>query len=626
MPSRAAVRTLDQKAARILRRPVRLARGAPVAGNSSRSIARGATIVGLMLEDLSDDYASRKKTGAAALAWCGHMSWGLVELAAPRHIAAVLFQYWIWLILALSACVTVIGMLTTGFEGMTRAGAAAGATAAITGLLARALRKWFRRERWIYVVALPFFLAPVLWAIARVDWQTIWPPGRFSYDYRLTPAFVVWAIAGGAVFAYGARRVFPRPHVALALVAALALVTGAVEAASHLRAWLHPDGTYRGALTISPAGLWLLRATLLALLCLLAAAGFAVRSALARGWPARPRRRTPAPARQPEEAPHTAPPPTPGPPVRTLSPRATTVLRRTVYLASGPPDRFPAARWSARAIHIFGAMLQELTAHRFAVAAGMAAWVTRAGSVLRALVEFASPNTLGATLFGYWIWLIYALAAILLGAWALSGAAGLLRAGLLAGACALAMQFAVGLLRASLRRTPAIYGSAVPLALLSGACSLYLAVAVNQKGSRETIRELAYAASAEQARDLVARTTGPHRQAMASALELDTLLVPAYILLLCSGGLFFGSFAGISSRPSLTLLPVAALAVAAGSIDLLENARVWLMLHGFYSVWPGPVTDYKWGALAAALLWLAGVALVAGLRRSPLGPSVRATP
>jgi hypothetical protein len=103
---------------------------------------------------------------------------------------------------------------------------------------------------------------------------------------------------------------------------------------------------------------------------------------------------------------------------------------------------------------------------------------------------------------------------------------------------------------------------------------------------------------------------------MAFFLGLDCLFVPAYILLLCSGGLYFGSFPGISSRPLLTVLPVAGLALTAGVIDLIENARVWLLLRGFHPVWPGPVTDYKWGALAAALLWLAAVALVAGLRRN----------
>jgi hypothetical protein len=625
MPPRAAVRKLDPKAARILRRSVRLARGAPAGARSANWITRATTIIGLMLEGLSDDYASRKKTAAAALAWCGHMSWGLVELAAPRHIATVLFQYWIWLILALSACVTVIGVLTTGLEGMTRAGAAAGAAAAITGLLARALRKWLRRARWVYLVALPLFVAPLLWAIARADWQAVWLHGRFTYDYRLTAAFVLWAISGGVVFAYGARRVFPRPHVAVALVAALALVTGAVEAASHARAWLDSGGACCGTPAVSSTGLWFVRATLLALLCLFAAAVFGAGSALAHGWPARPRSRAVSPARQRLHSLAAALPPRPDRPIRALSPGATAILRRTIQLASGAPDRFPAARWSARAIQIFGAMLQELTTRKLTIAAGMAAWITRSGRVLRALVEFATPNTLGASFLGYWLWLIYALVAILVAAGALVGAAGLVRAGLLAAAAALVFQFAVGLLRASLRRTRAIYGGALPVALLSGACSVYLVVAMNGSGACEMIRELAYAESPEQAQELLAGTTGADREQMASVLGLDSLFVPAYILLLCSGALLFGSLTGVSSRRSLSVLPVAALALTAGAIDLLENARVWLLLKGFRLVWPGPVTDYKWGTLAAALLWLAAVALVAGLRRSPPGPPARAT-
>ena len=107
---------------------------------SSRSLARGTTIVGLMLEDLGDKRGGWKRAGGA-VARFGQVVWALVELAAPRSLGQILFQYWTAVLYALSVLMVMVGLLT-GVNAVTRGGLLVLCVAVVVNIVVEKLRRW----------------------------------------------------------------------------------------------------------------------------------------------------------------------------------------------------------------------------------------------------------------------------------------------------------------------------------------------------------------------------------------------------------------------------------------------------------------------------------------------------
>ncbi len=260
-----AARTLPPEIVAILRETVAAAAKNPDPVSTARSITRATTIVGLMLEDMS---AKRSGPGAKASAWIariGQVAWGLVELAAPRSLGEVLFQYWIWLLYALGVAIIAIGAVT-GAPGVTRAGVLAGVFAAAAHMLVLGLRAWFRRGSWIGGVALPLLLVSSavggylvyrMWGLGVTDAipqlgsateavRVLGPPAAgkwalarqsIALDWGFIPVYVLWYFAAAALAAARCRR-FARPYRGAALVALLASLAAIADIMENLRAWL----------------------------------------------------------------------------------------------------------------------------------------------------------------------------------------------------------------------------------------------------------------------------------------------------------------------------------------------------------------------------------------------------
>jgi hypothetical protein len=114
------VRELPPKTVAILVRTIRNAPQAPNRVVAARTVARGTTIVGMMMQHLAQRYRLLNQP-AAWLLRAGRAAWGVVEAATPRGFWELMFQYWIWLAYALAAAVLLLAAVT-GAAGMTRTG------------------------------------------------------------------------------------------------------------------------------------------------------------------------------------------------------------------------------------------------------------------------------------------------------------------------------------------------------------------------------------------------------------------------------------------------------------------------------------------------------------------------
>lgn len=75
-----------------------------------RSVARATTVVGQMLEGLSDKYGCGKKY-AAFVARFGRVGWGLVEVSVPQSISNLLFRHWLFLLYLVEVFLILGGIL-----------------------------------------------------------------------------------------------------------------------------------------------------------------------------------------------------------------------------------------------------------------------------------------------------------------------------------------------------------------------------------------------------------------------------------------------------------------------------------------------------------------------------------
>jgi hypothetical protein len=271
----------------VIRRTIRSAQRDPDPVSAARTLTRGTTIVGLMLEDLGDQQPAGKRFGRWVIR-AGQIAWGIVELAAPRSLGEVLFQYWVWLIYALALAMILIGVLTDA-AGVGRVGAIVGAIALAGHALVLALRKWMTGAWWILGFWLPVVLGTTVSSVYLLqamkatgvttemqDLRSIDDVGkvrraliatimkekgvstetagtnatalaaeadaRFSVylrdDTLFIPTYTALIIALATGLGFASKRFMARPHAAIALVAAAALATATADLIENSRAWL----------------------------------------------------------------------------------------------------------------------------------------------------------------------------------------------------------------------------------------------------------------------------------------------------------------------------------------------------------------------------------------------------
>ncbi len=83
----------------------------PEPTSTLETATRATTIVGKMFENLAGDYSTNGKKYAAWITRIGQVGWGLVELAAPKTIWNLLFQYWVKLLYLIELILIVAGTI-----------------------------------------------------------------------------------------------------------------------------------------------------------------------------------------------------------------------------------------------------------------------------------------------------------------------------------------------------------------------------------------------------------------------------------------------------------------------------------------------------------------------------------
>lgn len=174
---------------------------APDRETSARSIARSTTIVGLMLEGISERRGGWTSFGGS-VSRIGRVLWSLVELAAPQSLLRILGQHWIALFYALG-----ILMIAVGFIGSQQDIALAGAK--VVGLTALVNFFIFGLNRWMRKLS-----RRIIWLVFALSLLST--AGVLAYDrFVLDPQIVQ---NGGQDFASAKLGTALTPSAAAALL------------------------------------------------------------------------------------------------------------------------------------------------------------------------------------------------------------------------------------------------------------------------------------------------------------------------------------------------------------------------------------------------------------------------
>jgi patatin-related protein len=155
-----------------------------------RTLARSTIVIGRMLENIAQEYRLEGRAGAW-IARLGRTFWGLVEVAVPGSMAALLFRHWLTLFylfallmiaggtLFLNPQVQQFGLLTLGI------GAATHLATLLLGDYLRGGRRLQRGARWAIRVGVAGLVAAVL-ALAMLGLVTLLDPAlRTAFADRL---------------------------------------------------------------------------------------------------------------------------------------------------------------------------------------------------------------------------------------------------------------------------------------------------------------------------------------------------------------------------------------------------------------------------------------------------------
>jgi hypothetical protein len=105
-------RQLSKKATDIIAGTFGAANERPDPQAMSESIARGTTIVGKMLEGISDEYHGIGQKYASWLTNFGILCWNLVEMSVPHTLSEILSRYWLKLGTILAILIFALGVVS----------------------------------------------------------------------------------------------------------------------------------------------------------------------------------------------------------------------------------------------------------------------------------------------------------------------------------------------------------------------------------------------------------------------------------------------------------------------------------------------------------------------------------
>lgn len=110
MTSQKPQRELSSSATKIIAHTFAGTNAKPDPQTSAESLARGTTIVGTLLEGLSDQYAVDQKY-AKWVTNFGRVCWHIVELSVPRSLGDMFFRYWLKLATVVAAVFLLLGVV-----------------------------------------------------------------------------------------------------------------------------------------------------------------------------------------------------------------------------------------------------------------------------------------------------------------------------------------------------------------------------------------------------------------------------------------------------------------------------------------------------------------------------------
>jgi hypothetical protein len=136
-----------------------------------RSVARATTVVGLMLEGLTEKYGAGKKYAVLAVRM-GRIFWGLIEVSVPQTISNLLFRYWLF-VLYLIEILLIIGGIVFDSPGARELGwkallvtlAADGIALFFNSVMSGKKTLWWRILRWLFSI---MFLAIIVTAFVHL--------------------------------------------------------------------------------------------------------------------------------------------------------------------------------------------------------------------------------------------------------------------------------------------------------------------------------------------------------------------------------------------------------------------------------------------------------------------------
>lgn len=121
MSNQITPRQLNQQAQEIIRHTYLIGSAPADPHKLLTDLARSVTVLGEMLQGLSDQYGQAGKKFASGIAYAGKVFWGVIELSVPTNVFRYLFRNWLSLFALVSIITIAVGLLT-GVSGMSGIG------------------------------------------------------------------------------------------------------------------------------------------------------------------------------------------------------------------------------------------------------------------------------------------------------------------------------------------------------------------------------------------------------------------------------------------------------------------------------------------------------------------------
>lgn len=138
---------ISMKAAATINAVYRAADHPPDVETSLRNASRATTILGKMLEALTDQYAKKASSVAGYITKLGLLAYGLIEISVPRSLWFHVGRYWLQLATLIGTAMIVLGAVFRSPETWKIGGGLLFAVAAIT-ILRNLLWQWMGTRKY----------------------------------------------------------------------------------------------------------------------------------------------------------------------------------------------------------------------------------------------------------------------------------------------------------------------------------------------------------------------------------------------------------------------------------------------------------------------------------------------